>query len=315
VEYRNVGKSGLKVSVVGLGCNQFGNRVDAAGTAEIVDKCIDMGITFFDTADRYGGSRSEEYLGAALKRHRRNVVLATKSAAAMGEGPYWAGASRKYLMDALDACLRRLDTDYIDLYQIHFPDPRTPIEETLRAMDDMVRAGKVRYIGHSNFSAVMTVEAAWTAKTEHLTPFVSCQVEYSLLERAPERDLVDVCRRYGIGLIPYYPLASGFLTGKYRPGEPPPEGARLATASPIANQVLTEKNYDTLMKLEGFARERGHSMVELAFSWLASHPVVCSVIAGATRPDQIEENARAADWHLTPEEMAEVDAIMGIGRA
>jgi aryl-alcohol dehydrogenase-like predicted oxidoreductase len=287
-------------------------RLDAAATKAVVDKAIDMGITFFDTADVYGGrGKSEEYLGPALKPHRRNVVIATKSASPMGEGPYWAGASRKYLMDAVDDCLRRLDTDYIDLYQMHRWDDRTPIEETLRALEDMVRAGKVRYIGCSNYTGWQVVEAAWVAKTEHLTPFISAQNQYNLLERNIERELVPACRKYGLSILPYFPLASGFLTGKYRPGEPPPEGTRLAGMGPMASRVLNEKNFDTLMKLEGLAQRSGHTMLDLAIGWLASLPYVGSVIAGATKPEQVEQNVKAAEYRLTPEEMKEVDEILG----
>jgi aryl-alcohol dehydrogenase-like predicted oxidoreductase len=312
MEYRNLGNSGLQVSVVGLGCNNFGGRLDATATAIVVNKCLDEGITFFDTADIYGGrGKSEEFMAPVLKAHRHNVVIATKSAGAMGEGPYWSGTSRRYLMDAVDACLRRLDTDYIDLYQVHFPDAKTPTEETMRALDDVVRSGKVRYIGCSNYSAWQVVEAAWVSKTEHLEHFVSAQNQHSLLERDIERDLAPVCLKYGLGVLPYFPLASGFLTGKYRPGEPAPEGARLAGASPMAARILNEGNYDTLMKLEKFAEDRGHTMVELAMSWLASKPYVTSVIAGATRPEQVEENARAAGWRLDDAEMQEIDEILG----
>ena len=315
MEYRNLGNSGLQVSVVGLGCNQIGNRVDAATTAAIANKCLDFGITFFDTADAYSRGVSEEYLGAALKPHRRDVVIATKSAVPMGEGPYWSGASRRYLMDAVDACLRRLGTDYIDLYQIHRWDAKTPIEETLRACDDMVRSGKVRYIGNSNYTGWQVVEAAWTAKSEHLTPFVSAQNAYSLLNRDIEKELVPAANHYGVGIIPFSPLAGGFLTGKYRPDEPAPEGARLSGNNPQAGRILTEGNYASLLKLEKFAEDRGHTMTELAFSWLASQPHVASVIAVATRPEQIEENARSADWKLTTDDLREIDEIMGVAPA
>jgi aryl-alcohol dehydrogenase-like predicted oxidoreductase len=311
MEYRNLGNSGLQVSVVGLGCNNFGGRVDAAGTKAVVDKCVEMGITFFDTADIYGRGKSEEFMAPAIEPHRRNIVIATKAAANMGEGPYWSGLSRRYLMDALDESLRRLQTDYIDLYQVHFPDLKTPIDETLRALDDMVRSGKVRYIGCSNFAGWQVVEADWVSRTEHLSRFVSAQNEYSLLQRGPEAELVPAISKYGLGLLPYFPLASGFLTGKYRPNEAAPEGTRLGGSSPFAGRILTEGNYDMLVKLETFAQERGHSMIELAFGWLASKPYVSSVIAGATKPEQVEQNATSADWHLTSEEMTEVDEIMG----
>jgi aryl-alcohol dehydrogenase-like predicted oxidoreductase len=315
MEYRNLGRSGLQVSAVGLGCNNFGGRLDEAQTAAVVNKCIDEGITLFDTADVYGRGKSEEFLGAALKPHRRNIVIATKAAASMGEGPYWSGLSRKYLMEALDDSLRRLQTDYIDLYQVHFPDVRTPIEETMRALDDMVRSGKVHYIGCSNFFGWQVVEANWIAKTEHLTQFVSAQNEYNLLQRSIETELAPACQKYGLGVLPFFPLASGFLTGKYRPNEAPPEGTRLgAPNNPSAARILNEGNFDMLLKLEKFAEARGHSMIELAISWLASKPYVSSVIAGATRPEQVEQNARAADWRLTQEDMKEIDEIMNVER-
>jgi aryl-alcohol dehydrogenase-like predicted oxidoreductase len=314
VEYRNLGNSGLQVSVVGLGCNNFGRRVDAAGTKAVVDKAVEMGVTLFDTADVYGPrGLSEEYLAPALKPHRRNIVIATKSASPMGEGPYWSGASRRYLMDAVDACLRRLDTDYIDLYQVHFPDARTPADETMDALNDIVRSGKVRYVGCSNYAAWQVVESQWIARTKNLAPFISAQNQYNLLERGIERELVPAVKKYGLGVLPYFPLASGFLTGKYRPGEPPPEGTRLAGMGPMAARVLNERNFETLMKLEGFARDRGHSMVDLAIGWLASQSFVGSVIAGATKPEQVEENVKAGDWRLTPEEMKEIDQILGVG--
>jgi aryl-alcohol dehydrogenase-like predicted oxidoreductase len=312
VEYRTLGNSGLKVSVVGLGTNQIGGRVDPEGTAAIVNKCVDVGITFFDTADAYSNGKSEEYLAPALKPHRRNIVIATKSAMAMGEGPYWGGTSRKYLMDALEDCLRRLDTDYIDLYQMHRWDSSTPIEETLRTLEDMVRSGKVRYIGNSNYAGWQVATAAAMAKAEHLPPMVSAQNQYSLLQRDIERELIPACLANGVGMIPFSPLSGGFLTGKYRPGEPPPEGARLSGGSPMASRILSDKNYDSLTKLEKFADERGHTMTELAMGWLASQPAVATVIAGATRPEQVEENARSADWRLAPDELKEIDEIMGM---
>ncbi len=315
MEYRTLGNSGLQVSVVGLGCNNFGMRVDAEGTKAVIDKCIDMGITFFDTADVYGGrGKSEEFLAPALKPHRRNIVIATKSAGPMGEGPYWRGASRKYLMDAVDACLTRLDTDYIDLYQVHFPDPSTPIEETMRALDDIVKSGKVRYIGNSNFAGWQAVEAAWVAKSEHLTPFITAQNQYNLLERNIERELVPAVRKYGLSILPYFPLASGFLTGKYRPGEPAPAGTRLAGMGGNAARILNEKNYDTLTKLEGVAQRSGHNMVDLAIGWLASQPFVGSVIAGATKPEQVEQNAKAAEYKLNLDDMKEIDEILGVNQ-
>ena len=312
MEYRNLGKSGLKVSLVGLGTNQMGGRVDQEGTTAIVNKCIDVGVTFFDTADMYGRGKSEEYLGVALKPHRHNVVIATKSGNPMGEGPYWGGASRKYLMDAVDDCLRRLDTDYIDLYMMHRWDSSTPVEETLRALDDMVRSGKVRYVGNSNYSGWQIAAAACTAKAEHLAPMICAQNQYNLLQRDIERELVPACGAFGVGIIPFSPLSGGFLTGKYRQGEPAPEGARLSGNSPMAARILNDKNYESLEKLEKFAEGQGHTMTELAMSWLASQPLVATIISGATRPEQVEENARSADWRLSGEDLKEIDDIMGV---
>jgi aryl-alcohol dehydrogenase-like predicted oxidoreductase len=309
LEYRNLGKSGLQVSTLGLGCNNFGRRCDVEQTAAVVNKAIDLGVTFFDTADVYGPrGLSEEYLGKALEGKRHEVVIATKFVGPMGEGPLWGGASRRYVYQAVEASLSRLGTDYIDLYQVHFPDVKTPIEETLRALDDLVRAGKVRYAGCSNFAGWQAVEAHWIAKSEHLTPFISAQNQYNLLDRRIERELVPACQKYGLGILPYFPLANGFLTGKYRPGEAPPEGTRLS-ARGMAERVLTDENFQTLGRLEEFAQARGHTMLELAIGWLATQPHVASVIAGATKPEQLEQNAKAVEWRLNGEELAEVDRI------
>ncbi|MEK7693309.1 MAG: aldo/keto reductase [Chloroflexota bacterium] len=310
MEYRNLGRSGLQVSAVGLGCNNFGMRIDAAQSAEVVHKALDLGINFFDTADIYGGrGKSEEMLGAALKGRRRNAVIATKFAGPMGDGPLWSGASRRYIFDAVDDSLRRLGTDYVDLYQVHFPDAKTPIEETMRALDDVVRAGKVRYIGCSNFTGWQVVESQWIARTQDLSPFASAQNQYNLLDRRIERELAPACEKYGLGILPYFPLASGFLTGKYRPGEKPAEGTRLAAWGARGESVLSEPNFALLTKLEDFAQARGHTMIDLAIGWLASHAFVPSVIAGATKPEQVEQNVAAGAWRLTPEEMVEVDKI------
>lgn len=310
MDFRNLGNSGLQVSVVGLGCNNFGMRIDADATKAVVAKALDLGINFFDTADVYGGrGKSEEFLGEALKGKRHDVVIATKFGSPMGEGPQMMGGSRRYIYAAVEASLRRLGTDYIDLYQMHVPDRRTPIEETMRALDDLVRAGKVRYIGCSNYEAWQVADAQWVARAQHLTPFVSAQNQYNLLERRIERELVPACEKFGLGILPYFPLASGFLTGKYRPGEAPPEGTRLAGAGPRAEAILNERNFGMLGRLEEFAQQRGHTMIDLAVGWLASKPFVSSVIAGATKPEQVEQNVKAAEWRLTPEEMAEVDQI------
>ena len=310
MEYRNLGNSGLQISIVGIGCNNFGGRIDGDATQKVVDAALDQGINFFDTADTYGGGgKSEELLGRALGSRRQGVIIASKFGMKMGEGPYRSGASRRYIVRACEDSLRRLGTDYIDLYQIHTPDPKTPIEETMRALDDLVRAGKVRYIGHSNFAGWQAAEAHFVARAEHLSPFISAQNEYSLLNRRIERELVPACEKYGVGILPFFPLASGLLTGKYRPGEPLPEGTRLANAAPMAERLLTECNWEITEKLRDYAESRGHTLLELAIGWLASKPFVGSVIAGATRPEQVSANVAAAAWRLTPEEMAEVDAI------
>lgn len=310
MEYRNLGRSGLQVSVVGLGTNNFGGRMDAAATANVVDACLDRGINLFDTADVYGGQgKSEEFLGKALHGGKREkAIVATKFASPMGEGPHTSGGSRKYIMAAVDASLKRLGTDYIDLYQIHRPDAKTPMEETMRALDDLVRAGKVRYLGNSNFAGWQIADAHHIARQEHLTPFISAQNEYSLLNRAVEREVAPAAEAFGLGILPFFPLASGLLTGKYRRGEAPPAGTRLA-AGPMAQRALTDSNFDVVEKLDGYARTHGHTLLELAFSWLASKPYVGSVIAGATKPEQVAANAAAAAWKLSAEEMADVDAI------
>jgi aryl-alcohol dehydrogenase-like predicted oxidoreductase len=310
LEYRNLGNSGLQVSIVGLGCNNFGRRCDADATAGIVNKALDLGVTLFDTADVYGPrGLSEEYLGLALKGRRHDVIIATKFASPMGEGPFMAGGSRRYIINAVEASLKRLGTDYIDLYQIHRPDSKTPIEETMRALDDLVRDGKVRYIGHSNFSGWQTAQAHYIAKAEHLTPFISAQNQYNLLERGVEAELAPACKEFGVSILPFFPLASGFLTGKYKKGEPMPEGARLTAMGPAAERMLNDRNWQTLQGLSEFAESHGHTMLDLAIGWLASLPYVGSVISGATKPEQVEQNVAAGEWHLTADELAEVDKI------
>lgn len=310
MEYRHLGRSGLQVSVVGLGCNNFGMRCDFDQSKAVVNQALEAGITLFDTADVYGGQgRSEEFLGKLLKGHRQDVVIATKFGMKMGEGPHKSGGSRKYIMSAVEDSLRRLDTDYIDLYQMHRPDPETPMDETLRALDDLVRSGKVRYIGNSNYAGWQAAEAHYVAKQANLTPFISAQNEYNLLDRRIEAELVPACNAYGLQILPFFPLASGFLTGKYRQGQDLPAGTRLANAGPMAARVLTEKNYEMLGKLEAFAEARGKTMLDLAIGWLASLSHVGSVIAGATKPEQVDQNVAAGAWKLTADELAEVDAI------
>lgn len=310
MEYRRLGNSGLEVSVVGLGTNNFGGRMDAKQTDDVIKKAIDEGINMIDTSNSYGRTLSEEYIGKSVKDVRDQVLLATKVASPMSDVPNMRGTSRKHIMDQVEQSLKRLDTDYLDLYQIHFPDQRTPIEETLRTLDDLVRQGKVRYIGCSNFASWQVAQAMETADALHLEPFVSAQPEYSMLDRRPEAELIPCCEAYGLGFLPFYPLASGFLTGKYKRGEAAPEGTRLARITARSEATLTDANYDLLEALESFTTERDHTMVELAFAWLLGHPVVSSVIAGATKVEQVADNAKAADWHLTPEDMEEINGIL-----
>jgi aryl-alcohol dehydrogenase-like predicted oxidoreductase len=310
MDYRRLGDSGLKVSVVGLGCNNFGMRIDQAATDAVIDAAIDNGVTFFDTADVYGGrGKSEEMMGNSLKGKRHQVVLATKFASPMGDGPDKRGGSRRYIMEAVEASLKRLQTDYLDLYQMHQPDRDTPIEETLGALDDLVTQGKVRYLGNSNFTGWMIADADWTARENHTNRFVSAQNNYSLLERRVEHEVSPACERFGLGMLPYFPLASGLLTGKYKRGEGAPEGTRLAAWGPRGAAALNDKNFDKLEALSSWAEERGHDMLDLAFAWLLGHDVVSSVIAGATKPEQVAANAATAGWKLTAEEVAEVTKL------
>src|ERR1700688_148861 len=310
MEFRNLGNSGLKVSAVGLGCNNFGMKNDAEQTRAIVHRSLDEGITLFDTADIYGNrGASEEMLGKALAERRRDAVVATKFGMAMGDGPYLRGGSRRYIMSAAEASLKRLRTDYIDLYQIHQPDPETPQQETLEALNDLVRSGKVRYIGSSNFAAWQTVDAHWISRANNLAPYISAQNQYNLLDRRIERELVPACRHFGVGLLPYCPLASGFLTGKYRRGAEPPKGTRMALLERVATRTLTGPNFDLLEKLEHFARERGRTLLELAVGWLVSEPQNSSVICGATSPEQVSENVKAGAWKLSAEERDAVDKL------
>ncbi len=309
MEYRRIGRSGLKASVIGLGCNNFGLRIDYKASRLVVHKALDLGITFFDTADRYGkGGLSEEFLGKALGARRKDVVLATKFGNPMGDVSCATTASRRYINDAVEASLRRLGTDWIDLYQLHRPNPQTPIEETLEALSDLVQAGKIRYIGCSNFAAWQLVEAHWMARSRNLTAFISAQNRYSLLDRDLEREVVPAAVQHGIGVIPYSPLEDGFLTGKYKRGKRPAKGTRLAVWDAVREAVLTDAKFDKLVMLEKFAKDRNHSLVELALGWLASQPHVASVIVGATKPSQVAMNAAAGDWRLTPADLEELDA-------
>ncbi len=313
MEYRNLGSSGLKVSVLGLGGNNFGWWIDEQRSAAVINHALELGINFIDTADTYDKGRSEEYIGLTLKGRRTQVIIATKFAGEMGEGHNDRGGSRWYIMRAVEASLKRLNTDYVDLYQIHFPDPTTPIEETLRALDDLVKAGKVRYIGCSNFAGWQLSEALWTSRVNHLNHFVTVQTKYNLFDRQIEQELVPCCKAHGVGVIPWGPLAGGFLTGKYRRGEQPPTptaGARPGKAFiQIYNTVITDTNWERLGKLETFAKTRGHKVGELAIAWLLSHPWLSTVIAGATRPEQLDANVAGTDWKLTAEEVAQVEQI------
>ena len=313
MELRNLGHSGLRVSAVGLGCNNFGGRIGLEESRAVVHAALDAGITLFDTADAYGErGGSETALGEILGPRRKDIVLATKFALPMDDAETQKGASRRYIVAAVEASLRRLRTDWIDLYQQHRPDPLTPIEETLRALDDLTRAGKIRYAGCSNLPAWQVVEAAWTARHLNLSGFVSCQDEFSLLVRGAEADLMPAMRGYGLGLLPYFPLASGLLTGKYQRNQPMPADARLTKTQRLADRYLTEANWTAAERLGDFAEARGHTLLELAFSWLLSRPPVSSVIAGATKPEQINANVAAGGWVLTAEELAEVDRITAI---
>ena len=303
MEKRHIGS--LEVSVVGLGCNNFGRRLDFDATKAVVDAALEAGITFFDTADTYDGTRSEEYLGRALGRRREDVVLATKFGSRIDEQR--RGARPEYVRKAVEDSLLRLGTDRIDLYQLHTPDPSVPIEETLGALDELVKAGKVREIGCSNFSADRLREAEEAAH-EGAARFVSVQNEYSLLHREPEGDVLPECERLGIAFIPYFPLANGLLTGKYRRGQDAPTGSRLNSGR--SERLLTERNLDIVERLIEFSQRQGHTILELAFSWLLARPAVASVIAGATSPEQARSNAAAAGWKLTDEELAEITSVV-----
>ena len=311
MEQRNLGTSGLRVSAVGLGCNNLGGRLDATASHVVVHAAVDAGITFFDTADRYpvtSAGRSEELLGSALGRRRNDVIVATKFGLPMDSAGKLRGASRRYIMSAVEASLRRLKTDWIDLYQVHTPDPHTPIEETVCALDDLIAQGKVRYAGCSNFASWQIVDAMWTAKSLQRVPMISVQDEYSLLARDVEREILPATAASGMGFLPYFPLASGLLSGKYRDGAKP-AGARLVTTKSLSDQFLNAENLAKADKLSAFAEAHGHTPLELAFSWLLARPTVASVIAGASNPEQIAQNVAAAAWMIGAAELAEIDAI------
>jgi aryl-alcohol dehydrogenase-like predicted oxidoreductase len=312
MELRPLGRSGLRVSITGLGCNNFSGRCDLEQSRAVIHKALDLGVTLFDTADSYGapGGGSEQVLGEVLRERRRSVVIATKFGFSTQDIRIRMGASRGHIMRAAEDSLRRLKTDWIDLYQIHSPDPGTPIEETLRAMDDLVRQGKVLHVGCSNFSGWRLVEAQWIAKDQGWDRLISCQNEYSLLNREIERDLVPALGAYGVGLLPYFPLASGVLTGKYRRGQPLDPASRLGAWAHFRPKFLTERNFDLVERLQAFAAARDRTLLDLALGWLATSDFVSSIIAGATRPEQVEANARSAEWRLTPQELSDLETIL-----
>lgn len=314
MSYRRLGDSGLVVSVVGVGCNNFGRKLDAAGSKAVVDAAVDAGITLFDTADIYGTPHgaSEELLGEALQGHKRDeVVVATKFGMDM-EGlngaDFFARGGRRYVVRAVEASLRRLRTDHIDLYQLHTPDPATPIDETLAALDDLVRAGKVRYLGNSNFAGWQIADAAWTARTKGLTPFISAQNQYSLLHRDVEAEVIPACERFGLGFLPFFPLDSGLLTGKYQRGQAAPEGSRMSQQR--YEVWLAAAPWDTIEAIEAYAAKRGRSMLDVAIGGLAARVGVTSVIAGATTPEQVRANAAAGMWKPTADDRAALDEVL-----
>ncbi|HEX2593141.1 MAG TPA: aldo/keto reductase [Rhizomicrobium sp.] len=309
MQTRTLGKNGLQVSVVGLGCNNFG-ALDLERSRAVVHRALDAGITLFDTADVYGNrGGSEEQLGQILGPRRKDIVLATKFAMQMDDAGAKQGGSRAYIFEAVEASLTRLKTDYIDLYQMHRTDPKTPIEETLGALNDLVQQGKVRQIGCSNMPAWQVADSQWVSKTKGLAVFATAQDEYSLIVRDIEKELARALEHYGMGLLPYFPLASGLLTGKYKQGEPVPENTRFARMGRFGDRYMTAQNWDIVAALETYATERGHTLLDLAFSWLIARPYLSSVIAGATKPEQIDANVKAAGWAMTADEVKDIEKI------
>ena len=310
MKHRRLGTTPLTVSTVGLGCNNFGLRIDADAARLVIHKALDLGITFFDTADVYGHKgASETCLGQFLGSRRKDIVIASKFGNAMDDSGTMKGASRRYIMTAVEASLKRLKTDWIDIYQLHRYDPATPLEETLHALNDLVKQGKIRYLGISSIAAWRLVDMQWTAKHHGYNLLTTCEVEYSLLAREPERELIPAMQAHGVRLLPYSPLASGFLTGKYQRGAAMPEDARLTQGKRYEDMFMTDANWTRVEKLEAFCKQRNHTLLELAFSWLAAQPVVACVIAGATKPEQLEANVKSADWQLTQEDLSEIDRI------
>jgi aryl-alcohol dehydrogenase-like predicted oxidoreductase len=309
MNYRQLGNSGVRVSVIGMGTNQFGGKVEKSAVPAILDTAQDLGINFIDTADVYQSGRSEEALGEALKGRWDRFVLATKVYGKTGDGPNDYGTSRYHIMNGVEASLRRLQTDHIDLYQLHRWDTTTPIEKTMRALDDLVSSGKVRYIGASNYAAWQLAQANLLAEFNRWSAFVSVQSHYHMLEREVEREVVPYCQYQKIGFIPYFPLAGGFLTGKYKRGEAAPAGSR-GESSPYVQRYMTDANYDRIEQLSAWAEARDRALGELAHAWLLAQPQVCSVISGLTRLEHLQANAKAADWELTAVELEEIEAIL-----
>ena len=308
---RTIGNTGVRVSALGLGCNNFGLRIDTEASRAVIHKALDLGITFWDTADVYGRKGgSETCLGRFLGPRRKDIFLATKFGGAMDEAGTLRGASRAYIMSAVEASLTRLKTDWIDLYQLHHYDPKTPLEETMRALDDLVKQGKVRHIGCSNYPAWRVVDAQWTAKHHGLTPFISCQEEYSALARKVEREMIPAMQAHGIGMLPYLPLAAGLLTGKYKRNVPLTADSRLAPGKRWTAKFITEQNWTLLEALDAFCAARNITLLQLAFGWLLAKPTVASVIAGATKPEQVASNVHAGTtWTPSAEDVAEIDRI------
>jgi aryl-alcohol dehydrogenase-like predicted oxidoreductase len=309
MQKRKLGKDGPDVSVVGLGCNNFG-VLDLERSRAVVHRALDAGITLFDTADVYGNrGGSEEQLGQILGPRRKDIVLATKFGMQMDDGGQKMGAARGYIAQACEDSLKRLKTDWIDLYQLHRPDPKTPIDETLEALNKLVKAGKVRQIGCSNMPAWQLADSQWVSKTRGFAAFATAQDEYSLLVRDIERELAPALQHYGMGLLPYFPLASGLLTGKYRQNEAIPENTRFARMGRFGERYMTADNWKIIGELESFAAGQGRTLLDIAFSWLIAQPFLTSVIAGATRPEQIDANIKAAGWAMTPDDVKAVHKI------
>jgi aryl-alcohol dehydrogenase-like predicted oxidoreductase len=315
MEYRRLGSSDLEVSALGLGTNNFGRRLpDPAIATQIVHAAMDAGVNLIDTSNDYGGHHvAERFIGDAIKGRRDRVIITTKVGSSMGDGPDDSGGGRTHIVTELEASLEALGTDYVDVYMIHRPDPGTPIEDTLRALNEVVQAGKVRYLGTSNFAAWEMCEADWVAQNAGLGRFICIEPEYSMLRRDVEPELVPYCERYEVGMTPFYPLASGFLTGKYQRGIDAPTGTRLDIATNQGNRWLTDANFDALDRIAAFCERTGHAMADVALAWLLANPVVSSVIAGASRPEQVTQNARSVELRLTDAEKAELDAILDDG--